>query len=203
MPSSMAWTADITLISDQTISSKVHIVVGDLELDGYALPADPYTNSRSIRVVGGFGGWRKPCKARQYKYDGGIFLKTVLSDLAIEVGESVNIDNINNILIGTNYIRRATTAGQILNELYPNWWISNDGITQLVNRPTKHIKSPYTIINFSGGKKQAIIATETFADWIPNNTFSNEIITNTQTIDLITLKLERSSGTVRLGVLLK
>lgn len=203
IPYNGLWSAEVILALSTNISTNCTLIIGDLTLDGYAIRMASFAGSRSVRIVGGFGGWRKNLTARQYKYSGIIKLSTILTHAAIEVGEQIYIDPIKDIVIVNNetYIRQKAPAQRLLNELYPNWWISPDGITQIADRSNLLITTPFTVIGYSGSTGKVQIATENISDFLPGRTYTSATISTPQTISSTTINIEPKTGVVRLEIL--
>src|SRR5262252_7782755 len=81
-----AWTADLTLATEQQVLGPVEVVIGNLTLQGTVYRSEAYGGQVRARVVGGAGGWRTPAPPQGYGMSG-LKLSTVLNDLAATVGE--------------------------------------------------------------------------------------------------------------------
>lgn len=201
IPMQGIWTADLVMPNATDISLNCVLTINDLVLQGYVVRTLNFANSRSLRLVGGYGGWRKNLTARQYLYTGNIKLSTILNDAAIEVGEKINIQTDVTVVNNGTYLRQNNKASVLLNDLVPNWWIAPNGITQVADRLNTPIKSSFEVIGYTGSYGHARIATENYSDWLPNRTYQNAIIEIPQTISMTTINIEKNTGIVRLDIL--
>lgn len=194
------WAGDVTLAVASPMPNPVTLVIGDLTLAGFIYRSASFTASRSARVVGGFGGWRKSIGAQSYQNNAGVTMSMVLKDAAATVGEKVNVPN--DQALGTSYVREAAPAERLLRQMAgPEWYIDPSGVTQVgALRPTGRITSPYNVIDWSGAKGRFEIATENYADWLPGRSFQNVNISVPQAVGMTTFNME-NDGTLRLFVL--
>jgi transcriptional regulator with GAF, ATPase, and Fis domain len=61
------WTADVLVPLDGSVPDTGAIVIGNATYHGAVLRQALYGGSRRLRIIGGFGGWRKPVQAQQYR----------------------------------------------------------------------------------------------------------------------------------------
>ena len=80
------WSADGMLPADSAIEELTTLVIGNLTLTGAVHRQAAFAGSRSLRLVGGRGGWRKPLSARAYANPIGLRRSVVLGDAARECG---------------------------------------------------------------------------------------------------------------------
>jgi hypothetical protein len=204
------WTADVVLAATSTIPSTqggCMLTIGNLTLLGSAFRMASFAGSRSIRLVGGYGGWRTPILPKAYANSAGVSLRMVLSDVASEVGEQLNLAQDDQI--GPFYIREGTVndgelvpAERVLRQLAgPLWWVDTTGVTQVnTTRPSTQITTPFQVIEWSGAKGHFTVATEDNMSWLPGNTFSTTTVTTTQTISMTSLKVT-GDGKLRMSIL--
>lgn len=193
-----AAVADILLATSKPVPVASELAIGALKLKGRAVRMAPFAGARSVRFVGGGGGWRKTIKARGYSHDAGVRLSTVLGDAARDAGEQVSVTQ--DRVLGTAYVRERAVAERVLRFLAPQWWIDPDGVTQLAARASGLITSPFTVENLSGGKGRFEIATEAYHDWQPGRRFTSPTVAGEQTISTVQMTAD-NDGKLRLVVM--
>jgi hypothetical protein len=158
-----------------------------------------FAGSRSVRLVGGYGGWRKQVTAQAYQDPKGVRLSMVLGDAAAAVGEQMAISQ--DAPIGLNFVREAAPAERVLRQLAGAlWYVDPSGVTRLDARDSSAIGSEFQVIMWSGGKGLFQIATEDNAAWMPGRTFTAPTVTEIQTVSMTTLQID-NDGKLRLEVL--
>lgn len=199
------WTADVMMpaagnASNLVVGSAVSLTLGNLTLVGAVYRSGPFAGQIKVRAMGGFGGWQKTVPAQDYALTGGVRLSTVLNDLAMTVGEKVQIAQ--DGILGSKFTREKASAGKILRQIAGTlWFIDVKGTTQIrASRPSLTIATPFQIIKYDGDVGQFDVATEDYLSWLPGSTFSNEIVTIPQTISLATIDTD-NKGTLRFNVL--
>ena len=169
IPMQGAWVADVTIASAAVVGQR-----GTLEFAGLTLACSLVRGSemagvRSVRVVGGAGGWRTVVQAREYHVEPALYSSVVVDDAAREVGETiVRVDA--DTPIGTSYIRRHAVAGLILRDLCPNWYVRQDGATVLGTRQTGIVAKPFTVISQDGALGSVTVAADDVSDTLPGMT---------------------------------
>ncbi len=186
IPAYGAWTADVLVATDTTLSTTSSIVVGDLQLSGFAVRQGPYAGAWSARIVGGRGGWRRIIPAQGYNSAAGISRSLLLKDAAALVGESVVVGN--DSIIGTLFTREFAPASRLLHQIAGSlWYIDFNGITQVgVARTSTAIKSDFQVLDSDPSKGLHQISTETLNDWTPGRTFTAPTVTTPVTIASVT-----------------
>jgi len=182
-----AWTADLTLAGGQAVSGQVEVVIGNLTLQGTVYRSEVYGQQVRARVVGGFGGWRKPAPAQGYGSGTGLNLSTVLNDLAAAVGEQINIVADTNI--GNAFARVAfstSVASDVLWQMVrsgfmPAWYVDQAGVTQAGAWPPATISTPFTPTDQKPDAGIIEIATEDYASWMPGVTFTSPLLNGSYT----------------------
>lgn len=200
------WEGDVELATPQVITNPVTLVIGNLTMVGAIVRANTFAGVTYLRLVGGGGGWRKSIVPQAYANPSGVRLSTMLNDLAVNVGEQVNLFADENL--GGYFIREGSTsettvrASRILRQLAGDeWWIDTSGVTQVGARPTgTAITSDFSVVSWDPGRGAAEIATEDLASWLPSNTFTAPTVPVTQTISLTRVDIDRV-GTMRLKIL--
>jgi hypothetical protein len=193
------WVADVILATATDIVPAVTLIVGDLTLSGTVVRQASFTSSRSARIVGGGGGWRKTLPARGYSHEAGVKLSSVLGDAARESGERIMVAS--DRTIGKHYARDIGKAERVLAfELGGQWWVDPQGVTQIVARSAAPIVTPFNVIAWSGGKGLFEIASEYLTSWQPGRTFTSPTVPTVQTIASVTIEVD-NAGKLRLHVL--
>lgn len=193
------WTGDVTLAVAAPLPVQTTLVIGDLSMVCAIYRSASFTASRSARILGGYGGWRKVIPGQSYQSSSGVNASMVLRDVAAACGEQINIPQ--DSVIGTSYTRESAAGERVLRLMAgPSWYIDSQGVTQVALRPTGRITSPFSVIDWSGAKGRFEIATENYGDWLPGRSFLNSNISVAQAIGMTTYTLE-NDGKLRLTVL--
>lgn len=193
------WCADVVLAQSNALPSSVTLTLGSLSLQGTVFRVASFGGSRSARVVGGAGGWRKTIPAQAYVNTNGLRLSLLLRDAATLVGEQVSVTT--DTVLGTAFVREAAPAERVLRQLAGNeWYIDTSGVTRVGPRSSSAITSQFTVVQWSGAKGSFEIATESLGDWLPGNTFTAPTVSGTQTVGLTNIVAD-NDGKVRLTVL--
>lgn len=194
-----AWTADVDIEGASTMGSVVTLVMQGLSLVGTVTRQSVFAGTRKLRIVAGGGGWRKTIPPRGYSGPLGVKLSSVLSDAASDSGETVSVGS--DTTLGAFYTRDRGKASKVLRLLVGGvWYIDNAGVTQVKDRATSAIASPFQVISWDGGRGSFQISTETYEDWVPGRTFSTNTVSEAQTISSVTFDAD-NEGKVRLQVL--
>jgi hypothetical protein len=196
------WAGDVIVAGTATVPSSqggCTIVFGNLTLVGTAYRMSSFAGSRTVRLVGGYAGWRQVVASKAYANSAGVKLSMVLRDAAGEVGEQLTLAQ--DTTIGPFYIRENAPAQRVLRQLAgPTWWMAMTGVTQVGPRTTTNVSTPFTVVDWNGGKGVFDIATEDNQSWMPGNTFMTDTVNEVQTIGMTTL-LSDNKGTLRMRVL--
>lgn len=194
-----AWSADVEIEGTTAISPKVTLVIGGLSLVGTVIRQAAFAGARKVRIVGGAAGWRKQIAARGYSLPSGVRASVIIADAASESGETIGATLTN--VVGNFFVRRKVKAERVLKLLANNvWYIDAAGVTQVQERPTSRIVSPFTVTKWDGGRGIFEIATETYQDWVPGRTFTTNTVPDAQTISSVTIDAD-NEGRVRLTVM--
>jgi hypothetical protein len=193
------WAADFVCVSTQTFTNPVSVVIGNLTLTGAVYRQGGFSGSQYVRLVGGAAGWRTTVQAQAYNNPNAVRLSTVLKDAAAAVGEQINVQT--DQVIGSFFVRENAPAERLLRQLCgPLWFMDTTGTTQVGTRPQSTVSTPYLVQSWDAGKNLFVISTEDYASWLPNNQFSNDLVTSTQTISMTRFDVD-NKGTLRLSVL--
>jgi hypothetical protein len=177
-----AWTADLSLASDQPVTGQVAVVIGNLTLLGTVYRSDVYGGQVHARIVGGYGGWRTQAPPQGYGSGTGLMLSTVLSDLAGTVGEQLNVvadTNIGSAFARVNF--GSSVASDVLWQFVrlgfmPGWYIDPAGVTQTSTWPETQITTPFMPTDQRPDEGVIEIATEDYASWMPGCVFSSPLL---------------------------
>lgn len=194
------WVADVVLASASELATACTLQIANLKLTGHIFRMASFSGSKSARIVGGYGGWRKVLAEQSYTNANGVKLGLVMGDAASLAGEQINV--VDDRTIGTYYIREKAKGTQVLAQhLGPTWYVDTKGVTQAQDRTDKSkIESDFTVVAWSGGKGRFEIATEDIASWLPARTFSSATVPDLQSISMTTVDFD-NAGKLRLGVL--
>lgn len=164
------WTGDLSLPGDDPVPDDGPFIIGNLSLQCHIYRQATFAGSIRCRVVAGAGGWREVIPSRQYVLESGVQMSLVLNDAAREVGETVNIPT--DRTIGSGWVRKEGKASDTLRLLAgSDWYIDDEGVTQLAAWPTAAISSQFDVIDQDGATGMVTIATEDYASWMPGCTF--------------------------------
>lgn len=173
------WHADLTLDTDTSLPPGPQmLVLADLKGTCSVIRDVDFTKQRGVRVVGGYGGWRKPVAAKQYQNPGQLLLSTVLQDVALENGEQVSV--LADRSVGVTYIRGEGIGRDVLQELAEDaWYVGLDGITHVAPRIPVPVVNAFmaVAVQMSGGLYG--ITSEKPGEWQPGNTFKNSNVSGT------------------------
>lgn len=194
-----AWHGDITLALANPVAADIVITIGDLTLVGHSYRMASFAGARSVRVVGGHGGWQQTVAPQAYETPSGVLASTVLGDVATAVKEVLVLDS--DIILGSAFVRERCVASRVLRQIVGDtWWIDTDGVTKTSPRSGLPITTDFQTVEYNGSKGRFVIATEALHDWMPGRTFSSPTVTTTQTVSSSTIILG-NDGLARVEVL--
>lgn len=173
------WVADIDFAEADVFNpgDRASIALGDLTLIGTIKRSATFVGGASARIVAGFGGWANTIPSKGYSHPNGLLLSDVLKDVAQTVKEQVNV--VKDKTIGLNYCRRNDLASRVLRHLVNGqWFIDNNGITQIDDRAPGAIADTFQILDYKPLLGQFHIATETFSNWMPGRQFTAPTLTD-------------------------
>jgi hypothetical protein len=199
IPFYRVWQGDVTLANAVTLTNPISLVIGNLTMRGVAYRQGIFAGLAQTHLVGGGGGWGSTLPAQCYANPTGLKLSTVLKDVAIQCGEQVSVPT--DETIGSFYIRTEDIAQRVLAHFADdNWYVDTNGVTQIGQRPSSAISSPFTVVAYDPGQSSFDIATEDPASWMPGNTFTSSLVPTVQTISLTRITID-NNGVARLKVL--
>lgn len=202
LPASGCWVADVYFADETAVAATGVLRVETLSLVGTVLRGAAFAGARSARIVGGYGGWRRPLPALPYAKPQGVRLATVIGDAAAAVGERVNLlGSYATQVLGQRWVRAAARASLVLSQTVQRaWWVAPDGVTQIGERPTAVVNQGFDIINWQPNIGLATLATEALATWQPGIVFRSPILPAPLTATSVTINMD-PKGVLRLEVL--
>jgi len=172
------WHADLWCDRAIPITSPASLVIADLTATCTVVRSVDWTGQRGVRVVGGYGGWRRAVTGQQYSNPAGLNASTVISDTATTVGEQVVIAT--DRQIGTQWLREAAAASDVLQSIAPGaWWMGLDGVTHVGPREAGAIVGVFTATWVDQPGNVVRIATENPAEWLPGKTYASPQVQGT------------------------
>lgn len=187
-----AWTADVVLTGAPVSSTEglVTLTIADLELSGTIVRGAEFQNTFRCRMVGGYAGWRNTLGPRSYQSDAGLRMGPILQDLAREAGEQVSVGD--DRTIGTAWVRSTGPATRTLDELYPDWWIDFEGVTQIRPRPTATVAATFQVVGKQPEDGRTELVTDSPASFYPGASFVSPVIPLT-TANMVVHRLTKGS----------
>lgn len=193
------WSGDVSLSEDVDVRETDSLVIGNLSMVGHVYRQAKFGGELRCRLIGGYGGWRTKIPKKQYSFNSGVKLSTVLKDAATESGEKIVITN--DRVIGNGFVREEAMASRVLRQLAGEfWYIDPAGVTQVKDWPSKAIRSAFTVENQEGAQGRLSIATEDYASWLPGSQFSYATLDGTFTNGGVEFHFQ-NDGRLRLEVL--
>lgn len=163
-----AWTADGDFdeaVPSNELAGEARVQIGSRTLSGTTDPSltGTYLAQSKCYVVGGGAGWDRPVTRKPYHDDGlGVRARTVIEDLAREVGEQLGAVTPALERLGADWIRRqgdASAALALAAGPVP-WWVDYDGVTRVGPRPAVEVSGQYEILDVDPRYKMVEIATD-------------------------------------------
>ena len=144
------WFADGDFDEVVTLSGKVTINIGTMNLVGTVVPAatGSFGKQTRIRIVGGANGWATSIKAKSYHADNGVKALIIAQDAAREVGETIGTFTPPAAYVGADYARRAGSASHVIEDVLGTtpWWVDYNGVTQAGPRPATPVTGTYEVL---------------------------------------------------------
>lgn len=143
IPQKGPWYVDAILDDvDASVTGRVTITLGSLRLVGTVVTgySGNFVLQRSVRVVGGAGGWGTFLSPKTYHHDAGLWHETIARDAATECGETLGSVDFGSSQLGVDYLRRLGPGSAVLERLLEDsggtWWVDESGVTNCGQRPT-------------------------------------------------------------------
>jgi hypothetical protein len=129
------WYAEVEFEVHPDISGASVMRLGSLELKGTLTveSSGTFGLQRKARFVAGANGWSVEASAKNYHNDAGVKARTVVEDVAREVGESIGSFVPVSERVGSDYVREVGPASRVLEDVIgsTNWWVGYDGKTNV------------------------------------------------------------------------
>ncbi len=184
VPALGLWHLDAELATATDVSGPQTLALSGSIWTCAVVRAVDFAGVRSLRLVGGAGGWRKTVPALQYASPAGVPTATVLGDAASLGGEMPPVvDPSVPTTLGGNYVRQTGPASLVLQDLQDRgvltWWQDGTGTVQTTPRPSTPVSQPFVAEEVRGAAGWYRIATETPGEWLPGATFSSVTVSGT------------------------
>lgn len=131
LPTAGMWCADV-MCNDDTINvvgDTVDLTLDSLVLKGTIVGGSANPDSARFRVVGGNGNWGRVLAPRSYSSTDGVKLTTVVSGIAEEAGETIEVhSSLQSHILGGHWMRLRGTAACALDRLGMGWRVRPDGV---------------------------------------------------------------------------
>lgn len=170
------WHADITL--DRAIGPAAGpqiLTLGDLTGTCTAVRSVDFTGARSVRVVGGTGGWRTVVPPLQYQSPTGVPVALVAADAAALVQELPPVVGPTvPPVAGPTFVRQGGLASLVLQSLFADgWWMNLAGVVQVTPRLPTPVVTPFDLLDVKGAAGVWKIASvgDLLTQWVPGATF--------------------------------
>jgi hypothetical protein len=137
VPQVGVWYVDAVLEDGEAaLRGYVLVQIGTLRLRGTVVDASAgaFVLQRSLRIVGGAGGWGKLLPPLGYHTDDGVSPLEVARDAARDCGETLGAFEAD--LLPADFIRRMGPGSAVLERLAGSrqWWVDPDGVTHVGTR---------------------------------------------------------------------
>lgn len=164
--------ADVTIDREvSSIPAGSKMTIGDLEMVVTPWrPVAPYQGRTNVRLIGGYGGWRKPLPERGYSSPAGVRASLVLTHAATACGEKIEIGSpFASKVVGLHFARvRDEPACHVLNTIARGAWrLDADGITRVGVRTATTLATPLIVTSFDGARGLLVLASEKIRDLRP------------------------------------
>ena len=193
------WSGDVMTSVEDAVPDQAALTIGDMTLTCHVYRQALFSGYRRLRLVGGYGGWRKVIQARHYQSKSGVQSDVVLSDAASDAGEKINVTNGQSV--GEDFVRQNAVASQVLRQIAgPVWHMDPKGVVQTAAWPTVKVTSDFTIVDQFGDEGRVTVATEDYAAFLPGATFTSPTVDGQLTCQGVTYRLTED-GVARLEVM--
>ena len=203
IPFTGIWHADALLDRAIDISGPQALTLSDFAGVCSVVRAVDFAGARSVRLVGGAGGWRSLVLPRQYANPGGVLLATILGDVAATVGEPPPIVGPTvSPVAGPAFVRQGGLASLVLQDLFGDaWWMTPAGVVQATPRLPTPIVAPVDVLDVRGSSGVYRVASvgDVLLPWVPGAVFLSPTMTSPATVNRVCHILE--GGTLRTEIL--
>jgi hypothetical protein len=202
VPPKGAWYVD-AILDDTTddLSGPVVVRLGSLELHGTVLPAysGAFVLARSMRIVGGAGGWGTLVTPEHYHDDSGVDALSVAQDAANIAGETLGGFDPAEPLLDADFVRQGHLgpASAVLEQAIGEgrtWWVDSAGVTQCGTRGTvEAAPGSYDLLTYSPLTRIATLAVDDPAAlWV--GTILRDRLSEPQTIRELEIHVQVTDG---------
>lgn len=177
IPSSRLWTADVVAALSKDLPETpggLSLTLGNLAFTGTIFREATYGGVRSVRIVGGFGGWRNALKPRYYDLPAGVPLSMVLNDAATELGEPAPTIGpaLAGSFVGPAFSRPGEPGTYVLEQLAtPYWWMQPSGTVYVGARAGGQITTTFQVTEYKGRMGRFTVYPDVVGDWMPGRSF--------------------------------
>ena len=194
LPFSGIWHADIMLDRAIDITGPQALTLSDFVGVCAIVRAVDFTGARSMRVVGGTGGWRTSVPPMQYATPTGVPVAMVCSDAAALVQELPPVIGATVApTVGPSFLRQGGAASLVLSSLFADgWWMNPAGVVQVTPRVPTPITAPFDLLQIHGpsGIYQVASQHDLLSPWVPGATFIGPTMTSPAVVNRVTHVLE-------------
>jgi hypothetical protein len=171
----------VTIDRTVDIAGPQALVMGSSAWSGSLVRAVDFAGTRSVRLVGGAGGWRNSIPAQQYASPVGVPTATVLADAAAVAHEIPPVvDPTLQPTVGPAFVRQAGLASLVLDQVCGDqWWMDPTGTVQTSIRIPSPIVSAFSVQEVYGSEGRYTIQTEAPQDWSPGSLFAGPTVSGT------------------------
>lgn len=138
VPAVGPWYADVELAGDDVVAGGAEIAINGKVFFGTvdATASGAYGNVRTLRIVGGAGGWARVLPPRHYHSDARLRGRTIADQAAQECGETIVEYAPQSDTLGIDYVRQLGAASRALEHVIGTaaWWVGYDGDTRVGSR---------------------------------------------------------------------
>jgi hypothetical protein len=194
IPFTGIWHADVSLDRAIDLSGPQVLTLSDFVGACSVVRAVDFTGARSVRLVGGTGGWRSIVPPLQYQNPGGVLLSAILGDVAATVGEIPPVVGPTvSPVAGPAFVRQGGAASLVLQDLFgASWWMDQTGTIQATPRLPTAILAPVDVLQVRGSSGIYRVASvgDILAPWVPGALFASVTMTAPATVNRVCHVLE-------------
>ena len=203
IPFTGLWHADALLDRAIDLSGPQVLTLSDFVGACFVVRAVDFTGARSVRLVGGTGGWRSLVPPLQYANPAGVPVVTITSDVAATVGELPPVIGPTvSPVAGPAFVRQGGAASLVLQDLFgASWWMDSTGTIQATPRVPTPIATPVDVLEVRGSSGIYRVASvgDILTPWVPGALFLSPTMTSPATINRVCHILE--SGVLRTEIM--
>lgn len=204
LPYSGIWHADVRLDRAIDISGPQILTISDFTGVCSVLRAVDFTGARSVRLIGGSGGWRTLVPPLQYQSHTGVPVSLVCLDAAAAVQEIPPVIGPTVApTTGPTFCRQGGAASLVLQSLFGDgWWMDQTGTVQVLPRVPTPIVAPFDLLDVRGASGIYKIASyaDVLSPWVPGAMFLAPTMTSPQPINRVCHIID--DGTLRTEVMI-